>query len=168
MPHSEIHGSKLIRSSPRLFAAYHVLHRLCMPRHPLNALTTLDRSHCQCSSLLDLANPAFSLALEGSAKPDQTVRSKTRLPFTIAPIRCHRRVRYGPFFKRTRRACAWPYLKTSFSRFDPIPRGQATVIQPSVRCSPEGLQTTTTQSDKLPSYLRSLHHIRPARPSLVS
>ena len=52
MPHSEIHGSKLIRSSPRLFAAYHVLHRLCMPRHPLNALTTLDRSHCQCSSSL--------------------------------------------------------------------------------------------------------------------
>ena len=50
MPHSEIHGSKLIRSSPRLFAAYHVLHRLCMPRHPPNALTTLNRSHCQCSS----------------------------------------------------------------------------------------------------------------------
>ena len=50
MPHSEIHGSKLIRSSPRLIAAYHVLLRLCMPRHPPNALTTLDRSHCQCSS----------------------------------------------------------------------------------------------------------------------
>ena len=26
----------------------------------------------------------------------------------------------------------------------------------------------TTQSDKLPSYLQSLHHIRPARPSMVS
>ena len=49
-PHSEIHGSKPIRGSPRLIAAYHVLHRLCMPRHPPNALTTLDRSHCQCSS----------------------------------------------------------------------------------------------------------------------
>ena len=50
-PHSEIRGSKLIRSSPRLIAAYHVLHRLCMPRHPPNALLTLDRSHCQCSSM---------------------------------------------------------------------------------------------------------------------
>ena len=50
-PHSEIRGSKLIRSSPRLIAAYHVLHRLCMPRHPPNALLTLDRSHCQCSSI---------------------------------------------------------------------------------------------------------------------
>ena len=41
-PHSDIHGSKLIRSSPWLNAAYHVLHRLCVPRHPLNALITLD------------------------------------------------------------------------------------------------------------------------------
>ena len=50
LPHSEIVGSKPIRSSPTLIAAYHVLHRLCMPRHPPNALTTLDRSHCQCPS----------------------------------------------------------------------------------------------------------------------
>ena len=50
LPHSEIHGSKLIRSSPRLFAAYHVLLRLCMPRHPPNALNSLLRSHCLCSS----------------------------------------------------------------------------------------------------------------------
>ncbi len=50
-PHSEIPGSKLIRSSPKLIAAYHVLHRLCMPRHPPNALKTLDRSHCQCPSV---------------------------------------------------------------------------------------------------------------------
>jgi hypothetical protein len=46
LPHSDILGSKLIRSSPRLIAAYHVLHRLCMPRHPPNALKTLDHSHC--------------------------------------------------------------------------------------------------------------------------
>lgn len=51
LPHSEIAGSKLIRSSPTLIAAYHVLHRLCMPRHPPNALTTLDRSHCRCPSI---------------------------------------------------------------------------------------------------------------------
>ena len=47
LPHSEIAGSKLIRSSPTLIAAYHVLHRLCAPRHPLNALLALDRSHYQ-------------------------------------------------------------------------------------------------------------------------
>ena len=47
-PHSEISGSKLIRSSPKLIAAYHVLLRLLAPRHPPNALKTLDRSHRQC------------------------------------------------------------------------------------------------------------------------
>jgi hypothetical protein len=41
LPHSEIHGSKLVRSSPWLIAAYHVLHRLCAPRHPPNALSHL-------------------------------------------------------------------------------------------------------------------------------
>ena len=44
-PHSEILGSKLIRSSPGLIAAYYVLHRLHAPRHPLDALMALDRSH---------------------------------------------------------------------------------------------------------------------------
>src|SRR6185312_4350925 len=47
-PHSEISGSKLIRSSPKLIAAYYVLHRLHAPRHPLDALKSLDRSHYQC------------------------------------------------------------------------------------------------------------------------
>ena len=40
-PHSDIHGSKDICSSPWLFAAYHVFHRLLVPRHPPCALTTL-------------------------------------------------------------------------------------------------------------------------------
>ena len=52
-PHSEIFGSKLVRSSPKLIAAYHVLHRLSVPRHPPNALKTLDRSHYQCSPRSD-------------------------------------------------------------------------------------------------------------------
>jgi hypothetical protein len=43
-PHSEIHGSKGARPSPRLIAACHVLHRLLPPRHPSNALETLDCS----------------------------------------------------------------------------------------------------------------------------
>ena len=47
-PHSEIHGSKLVRSSPWLIAAYHVLHRLSTPRHPPNALKALDHSHYRC------------------------------------------------------------------------------------------------------------------------
>ena len=37
-PHSEISGSKPICGSPKLFAAYHVFHRLLVPRHPPCAL----------------------------------------------------------------------------------------------------------------------------------
>ena len=59
-PHSEMRGSKLIRSSPRLIAAYHVLHRLSTPRHSPNALKSLDHSHYQCSpvtpALLELVS----------------------------------------------------------------------------------------------------------------
>ena len=40
-PHSEISGSQLICSSPKLIAAYHVLHRLLMPRHSPCALCNL-------------------------------------------------------------------------------------------------------------------------------
>jgi hypothetical protein len=40
-PHSDIPGSKLVCSSPRLIAAYHVLHRLLVPRHPPCALSSL-------------------------------------------------------------------------------------------------------------------------------
>ena len=40
-PHSDIRGSMLICSSPRLFAAYHVFLRLLVPRHPPCALLRL-------------------------------------------------------------------------------------------------------------------------------
>ena len=40
-PHSEIHGSRDICSSPWLFAAYHVFLRLLVPRHPPCALFCL-------------------------------------------------------------------------------------------------------------------------------
>ena len=40
-PHSEISGSKDICSSPKLIAAYHVFHRLLVPRHPPYALIRL-------------------------------------------------------------------------------------------------------------------------------
>ena len=41
LPHSEISGSKRICRYPKLIAAYHVLHRLLAPRHPLCALYSL-------------------------------------------------------------------------------------------------------------------------------
>ena len=72
-PHSEIHGSKLVRSSPWLIAAYHVLHRLSAPRHPPNTLKALDRSHCRCPPDLSI------LRTRRSEKRPHTFTSSVRL-----------------------------------------------------------------------------------------
>src|ERR1700689_5508266 len=50
-PHAEIHGSKPVRGSPGLIAAYDVLHRLSAPRHLPDTLKTLDCSHRQSARL---------------------------------------------------------------------------------------------------------------------
>ena len=42
-PHSDISGSQDICSSPKLFAAYHVFHRLLVPRHPPYALISITK-----------------------------------------------------------------------------------------------------------------------------
>jgi len=60
LPHSEIAGSSLVCSSPTLIAAYHVLHRLLAPRHPLCALSSLIPLEIQRSGgLLPAGCPAF-------------------------------------------------------------------------------------------------------------
>ena len=41
LPHSDISGSMDVCSSPKLFAAYHVFHRLPVPRHSPCALVRL-------------------------------------------------------------------------------------------------------------------------------
>ena len=42
-PHSDISGSQDMCSSPKLFAAYHVFHRLLVPRHPPYALISITK-----------------------------------------------------------------------------------------------------------------------------
>ena len=43
-PHSDISGSMGICPSPKLIAAYHVFHRLLVPRHPPCALSSITNS----------------------------------------------------------------------------------------------------------------------------
>jgi hypothetical protein len=84
-PHSEILGSKLVRSSPRLIAAYHVLHRLLAPRHPPDTLIALDCSHYRCPpSLFTSAEERESLSRcnipeDETAKPDTTFKDQLLL-----------------------------------------------------------------------------------------
>src|SRR5688500_17450342 len=84
-PHSEILGSKLVRSSPRLIAAYHVLHRLSAPRHPPNALKALDHSHDRCPRPRSIRSRATLHNQKDHLPPDfsedmlaEYIRSKAR------------------------------------------------------------------------------------------
>ena len=57
-PHSDIHGSLVICTSPWLFAAYHVFRRLLVPRHPPCALLCLT-SRCIALQHFVLLKKAF-------------------------------------------------------------------------------------------------------------
>ena len=50
-PHSDIPGSQPVCGSPRLFAAYHVLLRLLVPRHPPCALCSLTYDELRVAQL---------------------------------------------------------------------------------------------------------------------
>jgi hypothetical protein len=72
LPHSEICGSKVAHTSPQLIAACHVLHRLCMPRHPPNALTSRLSVHTTNGSaplLKDRALAAWSFVSASISGP---------------------------------------------------------------------------------------------------
>ena len=71
-PHSEISGSLLICSSPKLIAAYHVLHRLLMPRHSPCALISLTSSK---------SASAHFVSVQGSPGP------KTSFRFAVSPLK---------------------------------------------------------------------------------
>lgn len=77
LPHSEISGSKVVCTSPKLIAAYHVFHRLLAPRHPLYALNNLISHSLEMnrlklevfslkSEVLTLAGPGFFLLTSAS------------------------------------------------------------------------------------------------------
>ena len=75
-PHSDICGSRLICSSPQLFAAYHVFLRLLVPRHPPCALCSLTSNY---AILLDLS----------SLLQLQLFYSAVLFPSSIAFLFCH-------------------------------------------------------------------------------
>ena len=59
-PHSDISGSLDMCSSPKLFAAYHVFHRLSVPRHPPCALNCLSLDSGNSFSGVSLIDPVAS------------------------------------------------------------------------------------------------------------
>ena len=85
-PHSEISGSVLICSSPKLIAAYHVLHRLLMPRHSPCALISLTSStlasHIPHSSCQPFGFQSECSDASGVSSPNQT-RSRWALIWQV-------------------------------------------------------------------------------------
>ena len=68
-PHSDIFGSLLAGSSPKLFAAYHVLHRPLAPRHPPCALVLLFNTSYKTNSVQFLRCKSFAGGLLDHAGP---------------------------------------------------------------------------------------------------
>ena len=81
-PHSEIHGSKLILSSPWLIAEYRVLHRLLLPRHPPNALIALDLIRKKKDRSPSRRGPFVA--------PRRSLPVKNIVHFPHDPLRCRR------------------------------------------------------------------------------
>lgn len=59
LPHSDTPGSQLILSSPGLFAEYHVLLRLSLPRHPPDALLFLILTMRMCDLTSHIPSVSF-------------------------------------------------------------------------------------------------------------
>ena len=93
MPYSEIPGSKLARSSPRLIAASHVLHRRFPPRHPPYALHNFKSklSHfglVTVKKLFPLSRlPLARSSLLGSLPHSVKTFSKSRLRILVSQLK---------------------------------------------------------------------------------
>ena len=77
LSHSEIHGSKAICASPRLIAAYHVLHRLREPRHPPSALTLFRNRH---------STHHTHATHTPRKKPEGTAHARPRRPLILSAV----------------------------------------------------------------------------------
>ena len=106
-PHSDIPGSQLICSSPRLFAACHVLHRLLMPRHSPCALISLTFVGINSAAVrFILSDKAHSLRYASS--PFQSLRFEMgyyRCPIIIGSLELCR------FNRSCLQNCIYPYLE---------------------------------------------------------
>ena len=99
LPHSDISGSMDICSSPRLFAACHVLLRLLMPRHSPCALSSLTY-RCSHSDLSE--NSWFSLRIMQALQ-------RSKLYVTLHPFGCCSTINLFPLCLH-RETSLLPYL----------------------------------------------------------
>ena len=93
-PHSDIHGSRDICSSPWLFAACRVLHRLLMPRHSPCALISLTFVGINCASFASAVRLRL-LAKAHTAPFFPPLKSETGFRFVGEMVAAQFNPRYG-------------------------------------------------------------------------
>jgi hypothetical protein len=107
-PHSDISGSKLVDSSPELFAACHVLLRPLAPRHPPCALSSLfatkalrDQTFCSVFKVplaaWRLASASITRETHASRQIDPYGDEGTRTPGLLRAREALSRLSYIPF-----------------------------------------------------------------------
>src|SRR3954470_20520898 len=103
LPHSEIFGSKPVCGSPKLIAAYHVLHRRPAPRHPPYALSSLTTTSALLESVV-----VFSEATALYCRPLVAAFGGSNGACALAQAACWSRAsRRGPRLKvRNARFCS--------------------------------------------------------------
>lgn len=116
--------------------------------------------------LLDLASLSSSLALEGrpnlTIRPSFLCRTPARNTVTFYNRVVHDAIDVFdpvPFKKTSRRATSGPDLLDQLLEIKSGTARSGNGHQQFIRGNPEGTPTTNDQSDRLPTYLRSLHHI---------
>ena len=119
-PHSDISGSQLICSSPKLFAACHVLRRLPMPRHSPYALLSLNYSFSFSFELRDRTFRISRLAklnnfTRFTEKPDflkfLLLLSCTLIRFSMSIPRIYLYMRAGLLSSAFTVTCDFPFKK---------------------------------------------------------
>ncbi len=148
MPHSEISGSTPVCGSPKLFAAYHVLHRLLAPRHPPYALSSLTfnphtLNHTACVvGKLPFAGYSVVKDQTGGTSPRDQIIGSGRFPRT--PWLAHSR---GPYAPRRSLAQSSPaQLHVGPLRAPPPTRAVRAVILQRTRSKLAGLPSRSPPS----------------------
>ena len=109
LPHSDIHGSKPARGSPWLFAACHVLHRLLVPRHPPNALITLDILSMPSQGMTPNPSRTGAIHTTISGSSESRLRPTASDNHTINPFACMRPYATGTLTQHYTRGTPRPH-----------------------------------------------------------
>ena len=135
-----------------------------MPRHPPIALISLDRSHCQCSSLVGFGIPILLACARRGSKSGHTASSNNVVTFYNHTNPDAIDVFDMSFIAGTPVHCEVISLRPASRDLSGDARS-GNIHQHAVRRRPKPSNNKHALSNKLPTYLQSLVCVGSARPS---